>query len=97
MNELDQIKKNAGLTESVTYDNGDVESLVDLVIDLNLTLPLNIDSGINRKMNAIEDQLKEMGFNPRQKSYNQNRNAGTGEFGSEYVQSDHMLGGRYNT
>ena len=48
-------------------ERSDLEKLIELVIDLNLSIPVNISNELNRKTNAIEKQLKSMGINPRTK------------------------------
>lgn len=45
------------------------EKLVELVIDLNLTIPCDYRNNINRKMNVVETQLEKMGINPRSKRF----------------------------
>ncbi len=55
------------MNEGADYNNQDVSTLIKLVIDLNLTMPVSYDNKINSKLNAIESQLKKMGINPRKR------------------------------
>ncbi len=50
-------------------NDSDFEKLVELVVDLNLSIPVNLDNKINKKLNAIETQLKKMGINPRSRKF----------------------------
>lgn len=53
------------INESGTYSESDVRNLVNLVTAVNLIVPVSISNDINKKLNAVEKQLKSMGFNPR--------------------------------
>jgi len=63
----------AGVQLNEEVNQNDFEKLVELIIDVNLNVPVNLDNKINRKLNAVEAQLKKMGIDPRSKKFKQNQ------------------------
>ena len=47
-------------TQLAKYD-----ALIEEVIKLNLTIPVDLCSIINKQMNKVEAELKKLGINPR--------------------------------
>ena len=62
--EMSRIKQLSGITENT---QSDINHLIDLIIDMNLSTPVNLSNELNGKLNAIESQLKRMGINPRRR------------------------------
>jgi hypothetical protein len=57
------------LLESQNIDEKKFETLIQVVIDLNLSVPTNISNELNGKLNKVEKALKDIGISSRDKNW----------------------------